>query len=83
MNDDGNCTIHLLEFIQLGRILQENSALKPPIFKDVNKWVKFRKYINSKIPLNKFFQSKTYENLLGLLVIFSFINAILCLYAEN
>lgn len=90
LNDDGNCSIvhywltqHVTEFMQLGRILQQNSSLKPPLIKDVKCWTKFRSVINSVLHLKTIVNSAVFASLISLLAIASFITSIECLYASN
>lgn len=39
------------EFMQLSKILLENSALLPPTFNDLEQWIAFRKWCNTRIYL--------------------------------
>lgn len=88
LNDDGNCSIvsylfiqHVTEFMQLGRILQQNSSLKPPLLKDVKCWTKFRSFINSFLYLKTIVNSSAFVFVISILTIASFITSIYCLYA--
>ncbi len=51
LNTNDHSSIHINEFMQLGRILQQNSNLRPPAFSDYAPWISFRKYVNEKFKL--------------------------------
>lgn len=69
--------------MQLGRILQENSNLRPPLLTDWPTWISFRKLINSKCKLRELVNTSGFKFLSSLIVIGGFSNAFLFLYYGN
>ena len=69
--------------MQLGRILQQNSNLRPPIISDWPLWIKIRQFINEHLKLKDIIQSTIYKLINAVLIIVSFIIAIFYLFTEN
>lgn len=68
--------------MQLGRVLQQNSNLRPPVLSDWPTWIKFRKYINEQLKFKDIAESNLYKLISSLLIIAAFINAIFCIFQE-
>ena len=65
--------------MQLGRILQENSNLRPPLLSDVECWVGFRRYIDREWSIKGKMQTTCYRIIAAMLVMLAFINAVMFL----
>ena len=65
------------EFMGIGRIILENSAMMPPMFDDVQTWVKLRKFVNKTFKLKDIVKHWIFELIISILIIASFVNAIL------
>ncbi len=59
----------------------ENSAMLPPSFDDVEIWVKFRKFLNTKLRLKTIVKHWVFELIVALIIILSFINAIFLMFS--
>ena len=69
--------------MQLGRILQENSNLRPPIFSDWKYWIGFRSFIKKHINLKKIMTSNPYKLVNFFIIIAGVINAINLLFNKG
>lgn len=69
--------------MQLGRILQENSNLKPPIISDWKFWINFRGFVKKYIKLSKIIVSNPYKLFNSFVIIAGVMNAIFLLYNKN
>lgn len=69
--------------MQLGRILQQNSNLRPPFLSDWPQWIAFRTYFNEKLKLKRIIESTLFKLVSALLILVAFLNASLCLFTTN
>jgi hypothetical protein len=69
--------------MQLGRILQQNSNLRPPIMSDRPSWINFRQWINNHLKLKDIFQSTAFKLINAVLVIVSCVMALCNLFIDN
>jgi len=69
--------------MQLGRILQQNSNLRPPIMSDWPSWINFRKYINLHFKLKEIVQSFVFKLVRAVLIIVSSVIATVYLFTEE
>ena len=72
-----------MEFIQLGRALQENPNLKTPLFSDSESWIHFRQWVNSLISLKKYLTGKLLPLVLAFIAFITSINALYFLYSSS
>ena len=69
--------------MQLGRILQQNSNLRPPIISDRPAWITFRRFMNDHCKLKDIFQSTSFKLVNSILIIVSCIMAIFNLFFSH
>lgn len=83
LNTNDHSTIHINDFMQLGRILQQNSNLRPPVISDYASWIKFRNYLNENFKLKELIETTTYKLILSIVIILAFVNAAFCLFTNK
>jgi len=66
--------------MKMGTIILENSAMIPPSFDDIECWLNFRKFLNSRFKLKKIVHHMAFELVVSFLIIATFINAIFLVY---
>ena len=83
LNPNDHTSVDVNEFMQLGRILQENSNLRPPPLSDWEWWVSFRRYVQREWSIKQKMQSTCYRLMAALLVLLGFVNAVLFLSSNG
>ena len=82
LNTNDHPSIHINEFMQLGRILQQNSNLRPPIMSDWPAWINFRQYVNERFKLKTIISSTCYKLISAVMIIVSVVMAALYLFTD-
>jgi hypothetical protein len=62
--------------MQLSHIILENRAMLPPMFDDVQLWVEFRVFMNSRFNIKAILQHWLCEIVFSTLIVLAFINAL-------
>lgn len=68
--------------MQLCKILQSNSSMMPPKFRDWERWIKFRKWINTKLKLKSIINSFAFGVACSIFIFLTFVNCCLALYTH-
>lgn len=68
--------------MQLGRIIQENSNLRPPPLSDWPNWIALRQYLNVHLNLKSIVQSTPYKLIVALIIVSALGNALICLFYQ-
>jgi hypothetical protein len=63
-------------------MLQEDRSMIPPRFSDMEKWVSFRKFMNTKLKLKDVIQSKVFRLIVIVIIVWTFVNSFLNLYTN-
>ena len=54
----------------------------PPIFDDIQRWIDFRKFVNSRLKLKAIVKHWFFELIVSIIIILSFINAIFLMFYD-
>lgn len=82
LDEKVNGSIEVNEFMQICKIIQSNSYLKPPRFFTWKKTVRFESYIHNKASSKEVLNSNTFQIIISIIIILTFINCLLNLYTD-